>query len=245
MTDTTTTTEGTAPPTSPQGSEPSGTQTTPATPAAAPAAGGEGAPPATPATPKPGDPVPADRAPGNERPKEPPPTAAPAPRAPDTYATFTVPDGVGLGEKFITSFKTIAKELDLTQEGAQKLIDLAPILQEQNDLIIRDAVAATHKEWDETLKADSEIGGTKLTETNEVVNRVIDTYPQADALRTLLDESGFRGHPEVVRFIHWVGSKIVPDKKIVTGTPVGGDRAAGRQMTPQQRMAENYDPIPD
>src|SRR5712671_1685898 len=62
--------------------------------------------------PKEGDPKPEDK------PKDPP-----AVGAPDKYADFKVPDGFKFDEKALTEATAAFKELGLSQEKAQKLVD--------------------------------------------------------------------------------------------------------------------------
>ena len=89
----------------------------------------------------------------------------PEPKAPEEYAEFTVPEGTTLDEQTATEFKGLAKELDLTQEQAQKLLDFGGGK-------LRAQIEAPYKVWNEMqakwqaeVKADPEIGGTKYEQS--------------------------------------------------------------------------------
>lgn len=226
------TTDGTVTPTPAADSLPAAAPQTP--PAATPTTEATPAPATTEASVTPPASTPA---PGGGKPAATAPAVSAG--APENYSPFTVADGTGLGEQFVGEFSKVARELNLSQESAQKLIDLAPLLRAQNDASIIEAVEAAHAQWDSELKADKDIGGTKLTNTLATVDRVLEAYPHAEVLGALLDSTGFRGHPEIVRFVNWVGVKIVPDTKVVVGDPVGG----GRPKPAQERLAESYSDV--
>ncbi|MGO8944260.1 MAG: hypothetical protein ACLQJ7_11380, partial [Syntrophobacteraceae bacterium] len=67
----------------------------------------------------------------------------PVAKAPSEYAEFTIPEGTTLDEQTATEFKGLAKELDLTQEQAQKLLDFGGGK-------LRAQIEAPYKLWAET-----------------------------------------------------------------------------------------------
>lgn len=109
---------------------------------------------------------------GEGKPIKKPDTEKPAAKAPAEYAEFTLPEGTTLDEQSATEFKGLAKELDLTQEQAQKLLDF-------DGGKIRAQVEAPYKLWAETqtkwqaeVKADPEIGGTKYESSIAAASQV-------------------------------------------------------------------------
>jgi len=89
----------------------------------------------------------------------------PAQRAPEEYAEFTLPEGATIDETGLTEFKSFAKEQDLTQEQAQKVLEFGGER-------IRAMTEAPYKAWNETqekwraeVKADPDIGGTKFEQS--------------------------------------------------------------------------------
>lgn len=134
--------------------------------------------------------------------------------------TFEAPEGVELDAASVDSFKAIAKELGLTKEGAQKVVELA-VKREQDRA---EAFEATKTKWLSDVTADKELGA---PENQALARKAIDTFGTPE-LRTLLDASGLGNHPEVVRLALKVGRAISEDKVIVgrTGTAPAKDAAA-------------------
>lgn len=139
--------------------------------------------------------------------------AKPTPKAPEQYADFTVPEGYTLQGELGDEFKAIAKELDLTQEQAQKLINL--------DVKRGQAIQQeTHKasaEWLAQTQADKEIGGTALTENVALAKKALDTFGTPE-LKTLLQQSGLGNHPEIIRAFYRAGKAISEDSFVPGGT---------------------------
>ncbi|MGO9170022.1 MAG: hypothetical protein ACLP56_24415 [Candidatus Sulfotelmatobacter sp.] len=109
---------------------------------------------------------------GEGKPIKKPDTEKPATKAPEEYAEFKLPEGTTLDEQSATEFKGLAKELDLTQEQAQKLLDFGGGK-------IRAQIEAPYKLWAETqtkwqaeVKADPEIGGTKFESSIAAASQV-------------------------------------------------------------------------
>jgi hypothetical protein len=141
-------------------------------------------------------------------------TAAPA-AAPEKYA-FTAPEGTTYDSEVLEAFTGAAKEANLTQDAAQKLIEkMAPALAARQV----DQVKAIHQEWHTASSADKEFGGEKLAENLGVARKALDNFgtPQ---LRTLLDETGLGNHPEVIRLLFRAG-KAISEDKFVGGAPGG------------------------
>ncbi|WP_417070821.1 hypothetical protein [Niveibacterium terrae] len=137
-----------------------------------------------------------------------------APRAPEKYE-FKLPDGnAALSGETLTAFEDVARELDLPQDQAQKVIDkLAPAIAAQNAAAFDQAKT----DWASASSSDKEFGGDKLTENLAVAKKAVDQFASPD-LRKLLESSGFGNHPEVVRLFYRVGQRISEDKFVSGGT---------------------------
>jgi len=126
--------------------------------------------------------------------------------APEQYEDFTLPEGMELDPEVTEEFKTVAKEMNLSQEKAQQLIDLqgkaVAKMQEQQQ--------KTVQQWAEDVRKDPEIGGDKFDESVQTAKKALDTYG-SDKLKELLDTSGLGNHPEVVRFFAKVGGTLTED----------------------------------
>lgn len=139
--------------------------------------------------------------------------------APETYVEFDVPKGLPEGheldQQVLGEFSTVARELNLTQGNAQKLLDkVLPAIHAS----AMSKQSALMSQWNEAVRTDKEIGGQKLDENLAAAKRAVtDAAFGNKALRDLLN-GPFGAHPEVVRFLVKVGRKVSPD------TFVGGSR---------------------
>lgn len=163
---------------------------------APPAVGSDGKPSDTPADAKAGD-KPADKPTG----------------APDKYE-FKAPEGQQFDSEVVTTFSEVAKELNLSQEAAQRVLDtMSPKMQERQLAMIQ----AVQTQWTDASKADKEFGGDKITENLSVAKKALDSFGTAE-LRSLLNESGLGNHPEIIRFMYRAGRAISEDRYVGSST---------------------------
>jgi hypothetical protein len=211
--------------------------TPPAAPPVAPPSTSAGDPPAVPPSDPPAT-LPADPAnPPADPPKEP---ESPDPDAvPETYADFTMPEGVELDAAALEGFMPVAKELGLSQANAQKLVDYyADQIKRQTE-----GAAETAEKWyaerkaAETaerieadlvaLKADKEIGGQNFEPVKAQVMEFVGTLPIE--FRKMVDQQGLSNNPEFVRAFHRAIHYTPQDRG---ERPAGG----GGGRTIEQRM---------
>lgn len=177
------------------------------------------------------DPAPADPAPEGDKPAEEQKPEGEAPKegeedekpegAPEEYAEFELPDGVALDTAQLDEFKADAKELNLTQEGAQRMVNRALALQQSWTSQAIEAFNTRAGEWREQTINDPEFGGTKLTDTLTGAKRVRDQFGDDD-LKQVLDEFRLGDHPAVVRFFARVAQATSEDSFVKPGN-AGGD----------------------
>jgi len=192
---------------------------TPADPSATPAA----ADPATdPATPDP-------NAPKGELDKDGKPKAAdPKPAgAPEQYEDFKAPDGVKLDADTLGEFKTLAKELNLPQDQAQKVADIGVKLSQKWAADHQTAVQGEQAKWLEASKTDKEFGGDKLTESVTVAKAAINEFATPE-LKTLLEDTKLGNHPEVIRLFNRIGKAVTSGKLVPAGKPAATKSTADR-----------------
>jgi hypothetical protein len=157
----------------------------------------------------------ADAAPAGKEPA--PPAAeeakapAEAPKAPEAYE-FKAPEGRVFDSEVMASYSQVAKELNLSQESAQRLLDaVGPKMAERQMAMIE----ATRNGWADNSKSDREFGGEKLSENLGVAKKALDAFGTTE-LRTLLNETGLGNHPELIRFMFRAG-KAISEDRMVTG----------------------------
>jgi len=156
----------------------------------------------------------------------------PEPKAPEEYTEFTIPEGTTLDEQTATEFKGLAKELDLTQEQAQKVLDFGGGK-------LRAQIEAPYKLWAETqakwqaeVKADPDIGGTKFEQSIKDAAQIFvpgDSNPfvkdeaEAKSLRDALNMTGAGNNPAMVKLFVRIG-QLLSEPGSLTGKPVSTDR---------------------
>lgn len=199
----------------------------PATPAPAPAA-----PAPAPAADPPAAPALAPAAPA------PAPTAAPAAApavegAPEAYADFTLPEGAQADPTLMGEFTATAKELNLPQAAAQKLVDVVMKVQAGSAQRLQEAVDAQAETWATASKTDKEFGGDKFDENLAVSKRALEQFATPE-FKTFLDETKLGFHPEMLRFAFRVGQAISQDG-FVPGKG-GAKPGDARTMFPNSQM---------
>jgi hypothetical protein len=145
-------------------------------------------------------------------------------QAPEAYADFTVPEGVVLDPVMMEEFLPMAKELELSQGKAQKLIDLAAKMQQRTI----EGMFAQHEErkatWLKEAQADPEIGADiKLgadSATLRAFNTIAGTYP---GIKAMVDELGIGNHPEFLRVFHALSKHMREDTFEIPGGGGGGE----------------------
>lgn len=143
--------------------------------------------------------------------------------APEKYE-FQAGEGVELDSEALKDFEPVARELNLTNEQAQKLVDaypkiLAGVQQRQTE-----AWQAQTEQWAADVKADKEVGGDKLTANLSAAQRALDQFGTPE-LREYLDGTGLGNHPELVKAFIKVG-KAMSEDGVITGKESGQRSAA-------------------
>ncbi len=152
--------------------------------------------------------------------------------APEKYE-FKLPEGIQLDDAGTAAFSEVARELNLTQEAAQKVLDkMGPVIAGRH----AEALTQAKAQWVEAAQADKEFGGDQLSENLAVAKKALDTFGTPE-FRTLLNESGLGNHPEMIRMMYRAGKAISEDKFVPAGSvsPKGAKDAANALYPNQQR----------
>ena len=128
-----------------------------------------------------------------------------ATKEPVTY-DLKLPENAQIGKDAVEQIAGLAKELNLSQEQAQKLLD------KQNAAAIEHFAGAEKQaqDWLELVKTDKEIGGERFAQTAEQARRATARFC-SPALRQMLDQSGLGNHPEVVKAFAQIGKAMSED----------------------------------
>tara|TARA_R110000803_G_scaffold154638_7_gene219444 strand:+ start:464 stop:1132 length:669 start_codon:yes stop_codon:yes gene_type:complete len=128
--------------------------------------------------------------------------------APEKYEFNEVADAPQeLDAEVLEAYSEVAKDLNLSQENAQKVLDkVAPVIQARQAKVLEEA----RNQWAETSASDQEFGGENLNANLETAKRAMDNFGTKE-FSALLHESGLGNHPEVIRFMFRAGKAISED----------------------------------
>tara|TARA_R110000787_G_scaffold181892_1_gene293885 strand:+ start:225 stop:920 length:696 start_codon:yes stop_codon:yes gene_type:complete len=136
---------------------------------------------------------------------------------PEKYE-YESPEGIDLSEdaqKMLDVFGDRAKDMGLTQEQYQAVVDYD--MERGKAAVEYQATAFDERieDWGEQVKADKEIGGENLQQNLVLAKKVLDGYG-SEGFQTLLDKPsaanpdglGLGNHPEMIRFLQRVGKSV-------------------------------------
>lgn len=143
--------------------------------------------------------------------------------APEKYE-FNAAEGVELDTEALKDFEPVARELNLTNEQAQKLVDAYPKILAGVQQRQADAWQKQTEGWAEAVKADKEIGGDKLESNLSAAQRALDQFGNPE-LKEYLNVTGMGNHPELVKAFVKIG-KAMSEDGMVSGKETGQRSAA-------------------
>jgi hypothetical protein len=199
-------------------------------PAPEPGADPKTADPAANPEPKPGDPPKDPAAPDPNKPKEPDKPAG----APETYEAFKLPEGTILDEAINTEFKGLAKEANLSQEAAQKFLDLEIKHFQNQNKVVAENWNKTTNDWAEQTKKDL---GPNFQEELKYAAKFIDQIGGPElgkAVKQFLNQTKMGNHPLFAKLFIAAGKAISEDKLEVGGK--GKEKLDARKMYPKSDM---------
>lgn len=150
------------------------------------------------------------------------PKAGDAPAVPEKY-DLKLPEGVELASEAVDKVAATARELGLSNEAAQKLLEHEVGI--RNDIAKQASDAAlakqaeTHKaavaKWAEASKADAEIAG-----SIGAIQAARDKFASPELVK-LMDDTGFGNHPLVLKLFATIGKAMAEDT-VHSGGPATG-----------------------
>ena len=169
-----------------------------------------------------------------DAPEAKPAEAKPDAAVPETYADFSLPEGATVDKSIIDSATPVFRELGLSQDQAQKLVDWYTKNGENIVKANNDAYESMREGWRNDLKADKDIGG-KLDVVAAEIGKMKQQLPPAvrDAFNEAVNFTGAGDHPAVVRALYEF-SKLVNEGSHVSGSGPSphGQAKAGETKRP-------------
>jgi len=116
----------------------------------------------------------------------------------------------------MTQAKTVFKELNLTQEQAQQLVDFESNVKAEENQRQQGAWDELQDTWKKASENDKEFGGDGLDANLVVAKQGRDAFGDKE-FNEMLEVTGVGNHPEMIRFLFKIG-KLVSEDKILQGS---------------------------
>jgi hypothetical protein len=137
--------------------------------------------------------------------------------APEKYEDFKLPEGVEVPAEVREQYTGLFKELGLSQEAAQKLIDFQMGVEQKAAQALTSQWETTHSEWIKAIETDKDIGGDKLKESKAFAAAVLASDFATPELKEALNLTGAGNNPAVFKFFVKLGKAMADDKLVVSG----------------------------
>jgi len=169
-----------------------------------------------------------------EKPKEgegekPKPEDGEKPEGPPEKYEFTMPEGVELDAELLEKAEPVLRELNLTNDQANKLATLIAEQRVSEAQRQSDAYAQQVEDWGKSARDDKEFGGAAFEENVKHAQTAIGQFGTPELKALLAD--GLGNHPELIRFCVRVGKSIGED----------GGVEGGKAATPKSAASVLFD----
>jgi hypothetical protein len=154
------------------------------------------------------------------------------PAVPEAY-DFVAPEGVTLDPKLIEAATPVFKELGLSQEAAQKLVDFHAKHSAETETRLLKTVDDMRAKWQSEVRADKELAN--LDAVKAELGRAKDKLP-AD-VRTAFDEAmnltGMGDHPAIVKGLFKLAQLVNEGRPVIgSGPSPEGQTKSGQTARP-------------
>lgn len=148
---------------------------------------------------------------------------------------FKMPEGLELDEAMANKFTDVAKDLNLDNEQANKIVALysEKMMEEQQSRT--DAWQKQVSDWEGELKSDPDFGGAKFAENAEIAKIAVNKFG-GDELKEALNTTGLGNHPALVKFMYKVGSAMSEDSFNVESSNGNSQQATAQSLYSNSKM---------
>jgi hypothetical protein len=151
---------------------------------------------------------------------------------PKEYEAFALPEGVEMDTDMAEKISPLFKELGMTQDNAQRLVDFyADGVARVHNASIQ-AWADQQAEWQQASENDPEYGKGKYDASLVIAKSAVRELG-GTALMKAIEETQMGSHPEVIRAFWKIGLAMKED-----GVEIG-KAAGGRELTAAERIFPN------
>lgn len=131
--------------------------------------------------------------------------------------TLECPQNIDISDEKMHEFQTLAQEMNISGEQAQRLLDYAAA---QTQHLQETTQKTQQKEIENLIKkaeSDEEFGGTRMQESLITAQNALQALA-SDELIELLEDKGLGNHPEIIRLFYRIGQHVSEDKFISTNS---------------------------
>lgn len=128
--------------------------------------------------------------------------------APEQYEPFKMPEGMVLDEAAMEKAAPVFKDLGLSQDQSQKLVDIYAGLVQEEAAKQHSNLNAMRDEWAEEIKSDP-----NYKQTLAAGKKAVEAFGD-DTLKGLLYDNWLGDHPSMVAFLGKIGAAMGNDKLI-------------------------------
>lgn len=157
--------------------------------------------------------------------------------APDQY-TFEPPEGVEVDQAALDQFNELARDLGLSQDAYQKIIEHDLQRSQDAETAAVDEWNSRVESWKQSAKADKEIGGEDFAESVKMAQTSLKQFADDDFRALLKSPSednpnglALSNHPAMLRFLTRIG-KVLADPSLIEGGETAPSMEAHDRMYP-------------
>ena len=151
--------------------------------------------------------------------------------APESYKDFTFSKDLELDDELMTQAKTVFKELNLTQEQAQQLVDFESNVKSEEMQRQQEAWDELQGTWKNASENDKEFGGDGLDANLAIAKQGRDAFGDKE-FNEMLEVTGVGNHPEMIRFLFKIGKLVSEDKILQGGGSPSGSMTQAERLFP-------------
>jgi len=144
-----------------------------------------------------------------------------------------LPEGSILDQSAVERVSAFAKEMKLTPEAAQKVLEQEHMVLEGYAKTLDEQFAAKKQEWATQAFSDKELGGPQFKENIELAHRVIKRFAPQEFIQDL-ESSGLGNHPGLLKTFNRLGKAMSEDKLVQPGAQAGGQKSIEEHLYGKQ-----------
>ena len=155
----------------------------------------------------------------NSAPIQPQQTDTSKAQANEANYSFKAPEGITYDEKVVDAYSKAAKELNLPQDAAQKLLNDVYGTFHQQQLNLR-------SQWADEVRSDPVLGGAQLDANIAVARKAIEAFGTPELVE-LLNVTGLGNNKHVISAFYRAGQAISTDRFVAGGNSSGKGQLRG------------------